>query len=136
MDNDFVLNTCKENSIDFVIVGPEAPLTNGITDILQNENIYVFGPDSKAAELEGSKIFMKDLCKKYEIPSADSETFSDANSAISYISLIPPSFITAPVGLLGELIIIILVFFVTAYDIKFQSQKHVSHSQKESGQSE
>ena len=85
MDNDFLLNTCKENSIDFVIVGPEAPLTNGITDILQNENIYVFGPDSKAAELEGSKIFMKDLCKKYEIPSADYETFSDANSAISYL---------------------------------------------------
>ena len=85
MDNDFILNTCKENSIDFVIVGPEAPLTNGVTDILQNENIYVFGPDSKAAELEGSKIFMKDLCKKYEIPSADYETFSDADSAISYL---------------------------------------------------
>ncbi|MCH2397329.1 MAG: phosphoribosylamine--glycine ligase, partial [Nitrososphaerales archaeon] len=62
MDNDFILNTCKENSIDFVIVGPEAPLTNGIADILQNANIYVFGPDSKAAELEGAKIFMKDLC--------------------------------------------------------------------------
>ena len=85
MDNDFILNTCKENSIDFVIVGPEAPLTNGIADILQNANIYVFGPDSKAAELEGSKIFMKDLCKKYEIPSADYETFSDADSAISYL---------------------------------------------------
>ena len=85
MDNDFILNTCKENSIDFVIVGPEAPLTNGIADILQNANIYVFGPDSKAAELEGSKIFMKDLCKKYEIPSADYETFSDAGSAISYL---------------------------------------------------
>ena len=70
MDNDFVLSTCKDNSIDFVIVGPEAPLTNGVADILQNENIHVFGPDSKAAELEGSKIFMKDLCKKYEIPSA------------------------------------------------------------------
>jgi len=85
MDNDFILNICKEHSIDFVIVGPEAPLTNGVTDILQNENIYVFGPDSKAAELEGSKIFMKDLCKKYEIPSADYETFSDADSAISYL---------------------------------------------------
>ena len=77
MDNDFILNVCKENSIDFVIVGPEAPLTNGVTDILQNENIYVFGPDSKAAELEGSKIFMKDLCKKYGIPSADYATFYD-----------------------------------------------------------
>ena len=65
MDNDFILNVCKENSIDFVIVGPEAPLTNGVADVLQHENIYVFGPDSKAAELEGSKIFMKDLCKKY-----------------------------------------------------------------------
>ena len=85
MDNDFILNTCKENSIDFVIVGPEAPLNNGVTDILQNENIYVFGPDSKAAKLEGSKIFMKDLCKKYEIPSADYNTFTDADSAISYL---------------------------------------------------
>ena len=85
MDNDFILNTCKENSIDFVIVGPEAPLNNGVTDILQNENIYVFGPDSKAAKLEGSKIFMKDLCKKYEIPSADYNTFTDADLAISYL---------------------------------------------------
>ena len=85
MDNDFILNTCKENSIDFVIVGPEAPLNNGVTDILQNENIHVFGPDSKAAKLEGSKIFMKDLCKKYKIPSADYNTFTDADSAISYL---------------------------------------------------
>ena len=85
MNNDFILDVCKENSIDFVIVGPEAPLTNGVVDILNSEDIYVFGPDSKAAELEGSKIFMKDLCKKYEIPSAAYKTFFDADSAISYI---------------------------------------------------
>ena len=85
MNNDVILDVCKENSIDFVIVGPEAPLTNGVVDILNSEDIYVFGPDSKAAELEGSKIFMKDLCKKYEIPSAAYETFFDADSAISYI---------------------------------------------------
>ncbi|MCH2404021.1 MAG: phosphoribosylamine--glycine ligase [Nitrososphaerales archaeon] len=85
MNNDFILDVCKENSIDFVIVGPEAPLTNGVVDILNSEDIYVFGPDSKAAELEGSKIFMKDLCKKYEIPSSAYETFFDADSAISYL---------------------------------------------------
>ena len=85
MNNDFILDVCKENLIDFVIVGPEAPLTNGVVDILNSEDIYVFGPDSKAAELEGSKIFMKDLCKKYEIPSAAYKTFFDADSAISYI---------------------------------------------------
>ena len=85
MNNDFILDVCKENSIDFVIVGPEAPLTNGVVDILNSEDIYAFGPDSKAAELEGSKIFMKDLCKKYEIPSSAYETFFDADSAISYL---------------------------------------------------
>lgn len=85
MNNDFVLKICEEHSIDLVIVGPEAPLTNGLVDILNRENISVFGPDAKAAELEGSKIFMKNLCRKYEIPSAEYSTFTDFDSAIFYL---------------------------------------------------
>ena len=60
----------KENDISLVIIGPEIPLVNGITDFLESKNLKVFGPSKKASQLEGSKIFMKDLCKKYNIPSA------------------------------------------------------------------
>ena len=86
MDNGFILKFCKENSIELVVVGPEAPLTNGIADLLINEDVCVFGPNSKASELEGSKIFMKNFCKKYQIPSAEYHSFIDADSAISYLN--------------------------------------------------
>ncbi len=67
---DEVYSSIKENAIELVIVGPEIPLVNGIVDFLENKNIKVFGPNRKAAQLEGSKIFMKNLCKKFKIPSA------------------------------------------------------------------
>ena len=56
-----------ENKIELVVVGPEDPLVNGIVDYLENFNIKVFGPNKKASQLEGSKIFTKNLCKKYKI---------------------------------------------------------------------
>lgn len=75
----------KENSIDLVIVGPEAPLVLGLADQLLAAGIDVFGPSAKAAQLEGSKGFMKDLCKKYGIPTAAYERFTDIDKAKAFI---------------------------------------------------
>lgn len=74
-----------EEKIDFVIVGPEVPLVNGIADYLEKKKVAVFGPSRKAAILEGSKVFAKKFMKKYGIPTADFEIFTDLTKAISYI---------------------------------------------------
>ena len=65
-----IYESIKKNNIDLIIIGPEIPLVQGITDFLEERQIKVFGPSKKASQLEGSKIFMKDICKKYNIPSA------------------------------------------------------------------
>jgi len=65
-----IYETIKEHQIDLVVVGPEIPLVDGIVDFLEDKKIRVFGPSKKAAQLEGSKVFMKDMCKKFNIPSA------------------------------------------------------------------
>lgn len=74
-----------QNKIDFVVVGPEAPLVAGLADLLRAKNISVFGPSKKAAQLEGSKGFMKDLCRKYNIPTAAYERFTDVDKALAFI---------------------------------------------------
>jgi len=74
-----------KEKIDFVIVGPEVPLVNGIADYLEKKKVAVFGPSKKAALLEGSKVFAKKFMKKYGIPTADFEIFTDLTKAISYI---------------------------------------------------
>lgn len=75
----------KNEKIDFVIVGPEAPLVLGLTDQLRAAGIAVFGPSKVAAQLEGSKGFMKDLCRKYDIPTAAYERFTDIEPALAFI---------------------------------------------------
>ena len=65
-----LLSTIKSHDIDLVVVGPELPLVKGIVDFLKKKKIKVFGPDKYAAQLEGSKAFMKSLCRKYKIPTA------------------------------------------------------------------
>ncbi|TEU03666.1 phosphoribosylamine--glycine ligase [Candidatus Aerophobetes bacterium] len=74
-----------KEKIDFVIVGPELPLVNGIADYLEKKKVAVFGPSKKAALLEGSKVFAKKFMKKYGIPTADFEIFTDLTKAIAYI---------------------------------------------------
>ena len=64
MNNDDVLSFCLKYNIDFVVVGPELPLSNGIVDRLKTKKINVFGPDKKSSQLETSKIFMKEICTK------------------------------------------------------------------------
>ena len=75
----------KKNNIDLVVVGPEDPLVNGIVDYLEKLNIKVFGPNKVASQLEGSKIFTKNLCKKYNIPTAEFGIFKNAEESYNYI---------------------------------------------------
>ncbi len=84
-DVDALVAFARDEAIDFVVVGPEAPLVLGLADRLSEAGIKVFGPSAKAAELEGSKGFMKDLCAKYGIPSAAYGRFTDAAAAKAYL---------------------------------------------------
>jgi phosphoribosylamine--glycine ligase len=74
------------NKIDLIIVGPEKPLVNGIVDFLEEHNIKVFGPNKIASQLEGSKIFTKNLCKKYNIPTADFGIFKNIEDAMKFLN--------------------------------------------------
>jgi len=78
---DFII----QNKIDFIIVGPEKPLVDGIVDYLQKFKIKVFGPNKVASQLEGSKIFTKKLCEKYKIPTAKFGIFSNTKAALSFL---------------------------------------------------
>ncbi len=80
-----LLQFIKENKIDLVIVGPEKPLVDGVVDFLLKENIKVFGPNKKVSQLEGSKIFTKKICEKYNIPTAQFGVFRTASEAYSYL---------------------------------------------------
>ncbi len=84
-DTEKLLSFAKEKSIDLTVVGPEQPLVLGIVNLFEKEGLAVFGPSEKAAELEGSKSFAKEIMKKYNLPTADFSTFSDADSAKAYL---------------------------------------------------
>ncbi|MEO3946193.1 phosphoribosylamine--glycine ligase [Gorillibacterium sp. CAU 1737] len=79
----------KEKSIDFVVIGPDDPLAAGIVDHLEAEGLKVFGPRKNAAEIEGSKAFMKELLRKYQIPTAAYETFTSHDEALAYLKTRP-----------------------------------------------
>lgn len=76
---------CRDNAINLVVVGPEQPLVSGLADVLKEENIPVFGPGAKGAQLEASKDFTKQLCSKYNIPTADYATFDKRADALAYV---------------------------------------------------
>ena len=84
-DNEAVVAFAEEHAIDLVVIGPEVPLTNGIVDAFEAAGILAFGPRKAAAELEGSKAFSKGLMKKYGIPTAKYEVFTDAEAAKDYV---------------------------------------------------
>ena len=84
-DHGKILSSVHEYKIDFVIIGPEAPLVAGLSNKLRAQNIPVFGPSQEAAILEGSKGFMKDLCAKYNIPTAAYARFSSYEPAREYM---------------------------------------------------
>lgn len=84
MDFESILTFAKENSIDFAIVAPDNPLVGGLVDVLEEANIKCFGPNKRAAIIEGSKSFSKKLMKDYNIPTAKYEEFVDSKKAINY----------------------------------------------------
>jgi len=77
--------TIKKQNIDIVVIGPEQPLVEGLVDYLNKKKVRVFGPDKFASQLEGSKAFMKNLCKKNNIPTANFGVFDNFDDAFSFI---------------------------------------------------
>lgn len=88
--NDFpaIINFCQKNQIDFVFVGPEQPLVEGLVDVLEYHKIRVFGPSKKASQLEGSKIFMKKIADDNKVPTAQYQTFESEKLALEFVKKI------------------------------------------------
>jgi len=82
-----LLDFAQQESIDLTIVGPEVPLVGGLVDYFEQAGLKCFGPSAKAAQLEGSKTYCKDFMAKYQIPTADYQTFTEVQPAIDYIEL-------------------------------------------------
>ncbi len=85
MEFDKIVAYAKEKQVDLVFVAPDDPLVGGLVDVLKEAGLRAFGPDKKAAVLEGSKAFSKDLMKKYHIPTAAYETFDNPDAALAYL---------------------------------------------------
>lgn len=85
MEFDKLVAFAKEKEIDLTVIGMDDPLVGGIVDVFEKEGLRVFGPRKNAAILEGSKAFSKDLMKKYNIPTAAYETFTDSEKALEYL---------------------------------------------------
>ncbi|MCI5791724.1 MAG: phosphoribosylamine--glycine ligase [Lachnospiraceae bacterium] len=108
-DIDKIVEFAKANSIDYAIVAPDDPLVLGCVDALEAVGIPAFGPKANAAIIEGSKVFSKDLMKKYGIPTAGYEVFDDMNKALEYLETAPiPTVIKADGLALGKGVIIAL----------------------------
>ena len=84
-DHGAVIDFCKRNAVDLVVVGPETPLVAGIVDDLASAGIKAFGPSKQAAQLEGSKGFTKDLCSEFDIPTGAYRRFDNASDALAYV---------------------------------------------------
>jgi len=85
LDGDMLAAFCAENAIDFVMVGPEAPLAEGVADVLRAAGIPTLGPGRDAARLEASKAFAKEICAASGAPTAASQTFTDPEAAHAYV---------------------------------------------------
>ncbi|MBP3333323.1 MAG: phosphoribosylamine--glycine ligase [Clostridia bacterium] len=106
-DIDAIVSFALENKIDFAVVAPDDPLVLGAVDALNEKGIPAFGPKASAAAIEGSKVFSKNLMKKYSIPTAQYEVFEDARSALEYIESVKlPTVIKADGLALGKGVII------------------------------
>ena len=106
-DIDAIVAFAKENAIDYAVVAPDDPLVLGCVDALSEVGIPAFGPRANAAIIEGSKVFSKNLMKKYGIPTAAYEVFSDMEAALSYLDNAPiPTVIKADGLALGKGVII------------------------------
>nr|WP_296485366.1 phosphoribosylamine--glycine ligase [uncultured Acetatifactor sp.] len=107
MEFDKIAAYAKEKKVDLVFVAPDDPLAGGLTDVLEAEGFRVFGPSKRAAVLEGSKAFSKDLMKKYHIPTAAYEVFHDAEAALAWLEDAPMPIVLKADGLaLGKGVLI------------------------------
>jgi phosphoribosylamine--glycine ligase len=91
----------EKEKIDLTVVGPELPLTLGITDLFESRGLRIFGPNKAASQLEGSKAFAKEILKENNIPTAASGTFTDAASANQYVNQHPAPYVIKADGLAG-----------------------------------
>ena len=106
-DIDGIVSFAVENKIDYAVVAPDDPLVLGCVDALEEKGIPCFGPKANAAIIEGSKVFSKNLMKKYGIPTAKYETFNDMEKALEYLETAPvPTVIKADGLALGKGVII------------------------------
>ena len=106
-DIDAIVKFAVKNAVDYAVVAPDDPLVLGCVDALEAEGIPCFGPRANAAIIEGSKVFSKNLMKKYDIPTAAYEVFSDADAALTYLDTAPiPTVIKADGLALGKGVII------------------------------
>ena len=106
-DINAIKDFAKKNNIDYAIVTPDDPLVAGLVDALEEIKIPCFGPNKNAAIIEGSKVFAKNLMKKYKIPTAEYETFESYDKAIEYLKTAPmPTVIKADGLALGKGVII------------------------------
>ena len=98
-DFESLVKFARENKIDLTVVGPEAPLVKGIADIFDENGLKIFGPFSRGAMIEGSKIFAKNLMKEAGIPTAEYRAFYDEKSAKTYLNEIKPPYVIKADGL-------------------------------------
>lgn len=106
-DIEGMVDYAKRQAFDLVVVAPDDPLYMGMVDRLQREGIRAFGPDAKAAEIEGSKVYAKKLMKKYSIPTAEYEVFGNFDKACAYVENCPmPTVVKADGLALGKGVII------------------------------
>ncbi len=106
-DIDNIVKFAVDNAIDYAVVAPDDPLVLGCVDALEAKGIPCFGPEAKAAIIEGSKVFSKNLMKKYNIPTAQYEVFDDMKKALDYLETAPiPTVIKADGLALGKGVII------------------------------
>lgn len=100
-DMEGIAGFALQNKIDLTVVGPEAPLAKGIVNLFNSKGLRIFGPTKEAARIESSKVFMKELTKKHNVPTALFEIFRDSSSAKRYINGLKGKFVVKADGLAG-----------------------------------
>jgi phosphoribosylamine--glycine ligase len=114
-DTKGIVEFCRREPIDFVVVGPEAPLVLGLVDVLEAEGVPAFGPSAAAAALEGSKGFAKDLCDRAQIPTAAYQRFREPAAAKAFIAIRGVPIVVKADGLAGGKGVAVATDLATAY---------------------